>query len=96
MGDGGMWDEEDGYYYDVLRLTDGSAKRLKVRSMVGLLPLCATTVTEQWPLVRAKMALVHLRAACPDESRKEASANQLAVLAPLVRPKLSRDSKTGK
>jgi hypothetical protein len=43
-----MWDEEDGFYYDVLRLPDGSAQRLKVRSMVGLLPLCATTVIEQW------------------------------------------------
>jgi len=40
----GMWDEEDGFYYDILRLPDGSAKRLKVRSMVGLLPMCATTV----------------------------------------------------
>ncbi len=44
----GMWDEEDGFYYDVLRLPDGSASRLKVRSMVGLLPLCATTVVEPW------------------------------------------------
>jgi hypothetical protein len=41
-----MWDEEDGFYYDVLRLPDGSAQRLKVRSMVGLLPLCASTVFE--------------------------------------------------
>ncbi len=32
----GMWDEEDGFYYDILRLPDGSASRLKVRSMVGL------------------------------------------------------------
>jgi hypothetical protein len=47
-GPDGMWDEEDGFYYDVLRLPDGSAKRLKVRSMVGLLPLCATTVIEPW------------------------------------------------
>ena len=47
-GDDGMWDEEDGFYYDVLRLPDGSARRLKVRSMVGLLPLCATTVIEPW------------------------------------------------
>jgi hypothetical protein len=39
-----MWDEEDGFFYDLLRLPDGSATRLKVRSMVGLLPLCATTV----------------------------------------------------
>ena len=35
-----MWDEEDGFFYDVLRLPDGQAMRLKVRSMVGLLPLC--------------------------------------------------------
>src|SRR3974377_1768409 len=43
-----MWDEEDRFYYDVLRSPDGSARRLKVRSMVGLLPLCATTVVEEW------------------------------------------------
>src|SRR5205823_12073111 len=45
-GEKGMWDEEDGFYYDVLRLPDGRAERLKVRSMVGLLPLCAATVFE--------------------------------------------------
>ena len=48
MGPDGMWDEEDGFYYDVLRHPDGRATRLKVRSMVGLLPLCATTVIEPW------------------------------------------------
>ncbi len=48
MGRDGMWDEQDGFYYDVLRLPDGSATRLKVRSMVGLLPLCATAVVEPW------------------------------------------------
>src|SRR5262249_10454994 len=48
VGREGMWDEEDGFYYDVLRLPDGSATRLKVRSMVGLLPICATTVVERW------------------------------------------------
>ena len=42
-----MWDEEDGFYYDVLRLPGGEALRLKVRSMVGLLPLCASTVIEE-------------------------------------------------
>jgi hypothetical protein len=41
-----MWDEEDGFFYDVLRLPDGHATRLKVRSMVGLLPLCATAIVE--------------------------------------------------
>jgi len=39
-----MWDEEDGFFYDMLRLPEGSATRLKVRSLVGLLPLCAATV----------------------------------------------------
>jgi hypothetical protein len=39
-----MWDEEDGFFYDVLRTPDGGATRLKVKSMVGLLPLAATTV----------------------------------------------------
>jgi hypothetical protein len=48
VGHTGMWDEEDGFYYDVLRLPDGSATRLKVRSLVGLLPLCATTIVEPW------------------------------------------------
>lgn len=41
-----MWDEEDGFFYDVLRFPDGSSTRLKVRSLVGLLPLCAVTVIE--------------------------------------------------
>ena len=37
-GEEGMWDEEDGFYYDMLVLPDGGATRLKVRSLVGLLP----------------------------------------------------------
>jgi hypothetical protein len=40
----GMWDDEDGFFYDVLRQPDGQTHRLKIRSMVGLLPLCAVTV----------------------------------------------------
>jgi len=39
-----MWDEEDGFFYDVLRLPDGAGVPLKVRSMVGLLPLAAATI----------------------------------------------------
>jgi hypothetical protein len=39
-----MWDDEDGFFYDVLRTPDGGATRLKVQSMVGLLPLAASTV----------------------------------------------------
>jgi hypothetical protein len=61
MGPGGMWDEEDGFYYDVLRLPDGSTRRLKVRSMVGLLPLAATTVIEPWQRERMPRVMKSLR-----------------------------------
>ena len=40
----GLWDEEDGFFYDVLRRPDGSSIPLKVRSLVGLMPLVAATV----------------------------------------------------
>ncbi len=56
-GSDGMWDEEDGFYYDLLRLPDGSGQRLKVRSMVGLLPLCANTVIEEWQRERIPQAM---------------------------------------
>ena len=56
-----LWDEEDGFFYDLLHLPDGTAGRLKVRSMVGLLPLCATSLTsheqiEKLPRLRQKVA----------------------------------------
>jgi hypothetical protein len=41
-----LWDEADGFFYDVLMLPDGSAQRIKVHSMVGLLPLTAVAVIE--------------------------------------------------
>jgi len=43
-----MWDDVDGFFYDVLQLPNGASARLKVRSMVGLLPLCASSVFEPW------------------------------------------------
>jgi hypothetical protein len=61
-GASGMWDEEDGFYYDLLVLPDGSTTRLKVRSMVGLLPLCATTVTEKWQRERIPRANAEIQA----------------------------------
>jgi hypothetical protein len=63
-GSGGevMWDEVDGFYYDLLRLPDGSARRLKVRSLVGLLPLCATSVIEAWQRDRTPIATMALEA----------------------------------
>jgi Glycosyl hydrolase family 63 C-terminal domain len=46
-GDGeDMWDEEDGFFYDVLHMPDGSHQALKVRSLVGLIPLFAVETLE--------------------------------------------------
>jgi hypothetical protein len=61
-----MWDEEDGFFYDLLRLPDGRAMRLKVRSMVGLMPLCASTVFEgnlvaKYPKLAEMIALFRQR-----------------------------------
>ncbi len=47
-----LWDEEDGFFYDLLVLPDGSAQRIKVRSLVGLMPLCATTLISEQMLTR--------------------------------------------
>jgi hypothetical protein len=61
-----MWDEQDGFFYDLLRLPDGHAMRLKVRSLVGLLPLCASTVFEgdavtRYPKLMEMIALFRKR-----------------------------------
>ncbi len=42
----GLWDEEDEFFYDVLHLPDGAMQPLKVRSMVGLIPLFAVETLE--------------------------------------------------
>ncbi len=56
-----MWDEEDGFFYDVLRMPDGSGRRIKVRSLVGLLPLCATAVMPEGVLRRFPRVTEQLR-----------------------------------
>ena len=68
-GDDGMWDEQDGFFYDVLRRPDGRAERLKVRSVVGLLPLCACAVIE--PQFREKLPEVVERVRWLLEDRPE-------------------------
>ncbi|MGP0049046.1 MAG: MGH1-like glycoside hydrolase domain-containing protein, partial [Solirubrobacteraceae bacterium] len=57
-----MWDEEDGFFYDVLRLPDGTGTRIKVRSLVGLLPICATTVIEADVIERYPQVAAQIRA----------------------------------
>ncbi|CCH54635.1 hypothetical protein BN8_03829 [Fibrisoma limi BUZ 3] len=40
----GLWDETDGFFYDQLRFSDGRVEKMRVRTMVGLIPLCAVEV----------------------------------------------------
>jgi hypothetical protein len=47
LGGNGLWDEEDGFYYDQVRTTTGGTIPVKVRSAVGLIPLLAITILEQ-------------------------------------------------
>jgi hypothetical protein len=70
-GQDGLWDEEDGFYYDLLRFPDGNSTRLKVRSIVGLLPLCAVTVVEKYQRESSPIALEQFR-------RRVASMPELA------------------
>ena len=42
----GLWDDEDEFFYDVIRLPDNSVTKLKIRSMVGLIPLFAVEVLD--------------------------------------------------
>jgi hypothetical protein len=75
-----MWDEEDGFFYDVLRLPDGTGTRIKVRSLVGLLPICATTVIE--PDVIERYPEIAGRVAGFVERNKDLLANIADPLAP--------------
>jgi Mannosylglycerate hydrolase MGH1-like glycoside hydrolase domain len=96
--DVGMWDEEDGFFYDVLRLPSGEAQRLKVRSLVGLLPLCAVTVFDgrlmnKYPELRDRLLKFltgrpELTAFIHDPTRPGHNGRQLASI--LSEPKLRR------
>jgi hypothetical protein len=57
-----LWDETDGFFYDLLRLPTGNTVRLKVRSMVGLLSICASTVFPMDARGRLPVLMERLRA----------------------------------
>ncbi len=78
-----MWDEDDGFFYDVLRLPDGTARRLKVRSLVGLLPLCATIVAE--PESMADLRTFREHVAWIREHRPELAEQMALIGAPGLR-----------
>ncbi|MGA2712138.1 MAG: glucosidase [Bryobacteraceae bacterium] len=47
LGGSGLWNEEDGFYYDQVRTNGGNTIPVKVRSAVGLIPLIAVTILQQ-------------------------------------------------
>jgi hypothetical protein len=75
-----LWDEEDGFFYDVLLTPDGGGRRLKIRSMVGLLPLAATSVISGEDVARFPNVVKRIRQFL--DRYPELSAN----IAPIDRP----------
>jgi hypothetical protein len=76
----GLWDENDGFFYDVLRLPNGDVRPLKVRSMVGLIPLFAIgTVSEEdlEKLPRFRSRLLWFVKNRPDIAETVARMNQI-------------------
>jgi hypothetical protein len=55
-----MWDSGDGFFYDLLHFPNGDPMRLRVRSMVGLLPLCSSTVLDATGILGAHPRLQEL------------------------------------
>ena len=54
-----LWDEDDGFFYDAIQLPDGRSQKLKVRSLVGLMPMFAVDIIE--PSVMARMPTFNAR-----------------------------------
>jgi hypothetical protein len=72
-GHDSLWDAEDGFFYDVLRVPGQFTTRLKVRSIVGLLPLCAVSVYR--PEVVEKLPRFVERVTWFNQNRPELLAN---------------------
>lgn len=68
-----LWDEQDGFFYDVLYAPDGSGRRLRLKSMVGLLPLAAVSIIP--PELAKKYPRLRERARNFFERRPELAAN---------------------
>jgi hypothetical protein len=60
INDGGLWDEQDGFFYDRLRRADGSVQIMRVRSMVGIVPLLAALPIEEATLEKLPRFARHL------------------------------------
>ena len=87
-----LWDEEDGFFYDVLRYPDGSFEKFRVRSLVGLIPLYAVErLEEHWiepfaeftdepRLVPAEQARTWSRTSATMSDRRDAARAVCAIV----------------
>ena len=73
-----MWDDADGFFYDVLIRPDGGAQRVKVRSMVGLLPLAAVAIFPAEVVERFPVAIERIRAFHAKHSELTASIHDFS------------------
>lgn len=67
-GQPGLWDPKEGFYYDRLRLADGRDEVLRVRSLVGLMPLAASEVVHRHTLERLPRLTQYLEQAQQDRA----------------------------
>jgi hypothetical protein len=75
-----LWDEEDGFFYDVLHLPDGSRKPLRIRSLVGLIPLLAVQTLE--PELMERLAGFRRRLEWFVNHRQDLTANVACMMSP--------------
>ena len=103
LGGSGLWDDEEGFYHDQLH-ADGGTRPLRVRSMVGLIPLFAVEVLDdatlaalpgfrkrmQWFLENRKDLARHVAFAEKCATRKDGNGRTLRLLAIPSRERLER------
>jgi len=98
MAGGGLWEDDDGFYYDRLMLPDGSKFPLRVRSIVGLIPMFAVTTLEQVEIDRLpgfkrrmQWFIEHRPDLCKNlESMTQPGVGERRILAIVPRAKLVR------
>jgi hypothetical protein len=98
IGDGGLWDDEDGFFYDRLKLPSGDSMLMRIRSMVGLIPLFAVDtlepeVIDQLPGFRRRMEwfVQHRPSLCANiASMTRGGVEQRRLLSIVNRPRLVR------
>jgi len=87
----GLWDDEDGFFYDRLRADDGRLAVLRVRSMVGLIPLCAAVTVDDASLEHVRnLARSWAEEHAPELVERIGAERRRQLMSMLTRPRLVR------